>query len=47
MYFRVMDNAHFDNLVCQALFGDGALVVVIGATCAATRLRGEKALFER
>uniref|UniRef100_A0A0D3FMA4 Chalcone/stilbene synthase C-terminal domain-containing protein n=1 Tax=Oryza barthii TaxID=65489 RepID=A0A0D3FMA4_9ORYZ len=31
MYFRVMDNAHFDNLVCQALFRDGALAVVIGA----------------
>ncbi|KAL6649482.1 hypothetical protein ACP70R_013706 [Stipagrostis hirtigluma subsp. patula] len=31
MYFRGVDDAHFDNLVCQALFGDGASAVVVGA----------------
>ncbi|XP_062205020.1 chalcone synthase-like [Phragmites australis] len=31
MYFRGLDDAHFDNLVCQALFGDGASAVVVGA----------------
>nr|AAP03377.1 putative chalcone synthase [Oryza sativa Japonica Group]AAR87199.1 putative chalcone and stilbene synthases [Oryza sativa Japonica Group]ABF98137.1 Chalcone and stilbene synthases, C-terminal domain containing protein [Oryza sativa Japonica Group] len=49
MYFRVMDNAHFDNLVCQALFGDGALVVVIGAdpvVATAGGSGGERPLFE-
>ncbi|EEC75903.1 hypothetical protein OsI_12970 [Oryza sativa Indica Group] len=49
MYFRVMDNAHFDNLVCQALFGDGALVVVIGAdpvVATAGGSGGERLLFE-
>uniref|UniRef100_A0A0E0GRN7 Uncharacterized protein n=1 Tax=Oryza nivara TaxID=4536 RepID=A0A0E0GRN7_ORYNI len=49
MYFRVMDNVHFDNLVCQALFGDGALVVVIGAdpvVATAGGSGGERPLFE-
>ncbi|XBI30976.1 hypothetical protein VPH35_054612 [Triticum aestivum] len=31
MYFRGVDDAHMDNLVCQALFGDGASTVVAGA----------------
>ncbi|KAI5004300.1 chalcone synthase-like [Hordeum vulgare subsp. vulgare] len=31
MYFRGVDDAHMDNLVCQALFGDGASAIVVGA----------------
>uniref|UniRef100_A0A0E0ML00 Chalcone synthase n=1 Tax=Oryza punctata TaxID=4537 RepID=A0A0E0ML00_ORYPU len=42
MYFRGVDDAHFDNLVCQALFGDGASAVVVGADPGG----GERPLFE-
>ncbi|KAF0890005.1 hypothetical protein E2562_035045 [Oryza meyeriana var. granulata] len=31
MSFRGVDDDHFDNLVCQALFGDGSSAVVVGA----------------
>uniref|UniRef100_A0A0E0D4E1 Chalcone/stilbene synthase N-terminal domain-containing protein n=1 Tax=Oryza meridionalis TaxID=40149 RepID=A0A0E0D4E1_9ORYZ len=49
MYFRVVDNAHFDNLVCQALFTDSASAVVIGAdpvVATAAGGGGERPLFE-
>ncbi|KAG8093342.1 hypothetical protein GUJ93_ZPchr0012g20776 [Zizania palustris] len=45
MYFRGVDDAHFDNLVCQALFGDGASAVVVGAD-ADTVATGERPLFD-
>lgn len=41
MYFRGVDDSHFDNLVCQALFGDGASAVIVGADPVA-----EKPLFD-
>uniref|UniRef100_A0A0E0F6N2 Chalcone synthase n=1 Tax=Oryza meridionalis TaxID=40149 RepID=A0A0E0F6N2_9ORYZ len=47
MYFRGVDDAHFDNLVCQALFGDGASAVVVGADPVAVGGGGgERPLFE-
>ncbi|XP_040385312.1 LOW QUALITY PROTEIN: chalcone synthase-like [Oryza brachyantha] len=45
MYFRGVDDAHFDNLVCQALFGDGASAVVVGAG-ADPVATGERPLFD-
>ncbi|KAJ1267716.1 hypothetical protein BS78_07G078700 [Paspalum vaginatum] len=43
MYFRGVDDQHFDNLVCQALFGDGASALVVGA---GPILEKEKPLFD-
>ncbi|KAJ0962821.1 hypothetical protein J5N97_027943 [Dioscorea zingiberensis] len=31
IFFRGLDDVHFDNFVCQAIFGDGAAAVVVGA----------------
>ncbi|XP_039142624.1 chalcone synthase-like [Dioscorea cayenensis subsp. rotundata] len=31
VFFRGLDDVHFDNFVCQAIFGDGAAAVIVGA----------------
>jgi chalcone synthase len=44
MYFRGVDDDHVDNLVCQALFGDGASAVVVGADPVGEK--GERPVFD-